>query len=683
MRIAVSGMLLAGITLSAMGAEVRPPAAPLITHDPYMSCWSMNDRLYDDWPKHWTGRVHAMCGLIRVDGAPMRFMGAAAAESNAVVQRSLVVGATQTGYAFACGTVDLTVTFTSPLLPDDLDVFSRPASYITFSAKSNDGKPHAVQIYFDASAEWCVNEPQQAVTWARVPVQGLDVMRIGTVDQKTLERKGDNVRIDWGHLMIAVSKEQPATAVIGAADNLRSAFNANQSLPSKDDEDMPRAAEDRWPVLAVSFDLGQVTDQSVQRRLTMAYDDVYSIEYMQKPLRAWWRRNADMTPERMLELAEAEYAPLMERCAAFDQQLMTDATSIGGGRYAHLCALAYRQAMAGNKLAAGPGGQPFLFPKECFSNGCIGTVDIIYPQAPVFLYYNTVLARATLTPVMEYAASPRWKFAFAPHDLGTYPQANGQVYGGGEKTEENQMQVEESGNLLILVAAIAKLEGSPEYAQKYWPLLTRWAEYLKQKGLDPENQLCTDDFTGHLAHNVNLSAKAIAGLGSYALLCEMAGKTAEAATYRALSKEFAAKWVPMADDGDHFRLAFDKPGTWSQKYNLVWDRLLGLNLFPKEVTQKEIAYYKKMQNVFGLPLDNRNKYTKTDWLVWTATLADSQEDFLALFTPVFSWMNQTPSRVPLTDWYDTETGKMAGFQARPVIGGVFIKLLTAKLPGNL
>jgi len=675
-------MFLAGITLSALGAEIRPPAVPLITHDPYMSCWSMNDRLYDDWPKHWTGRVHAMCGLIRVDGVPMRFMGAAPAQSNAVVQKSLVVSATQTVYTFTCGPMDLMVTFTSPLLPDDLDVFSRPASYITFSAKSNDGKPHAAQIYFDATAEWCVNDPKQAVTWSRMPAPGLDVMRIGTVDQKTLDRKGDNVRIDWGYLMIAVSKEQPASTVMGAADDLRSAFNANQGLPPKDDSDMPRAAEDRWPALAVSFDLGQVTDQAVQRRLTMAYDDVYSIEYMQKPLRAWWRRNADMTPERMLELAEAEYGPLMERCAAFDQQLMTDATDIGGGHYAQLCALAYRQAMAGNKLAAGPGGQPFLFPKECFSNGCIGTVDVIYPQAPIFLYYNTVLARATLTPVMEYAASPRWTFAFAPHDLGTYPKANGQVYGGGEKTEENQMQVEESGNLLILVAAIAKLEGNPEYAQKYWPLLTRWAEYLKQKGLDPENQLCTDDFTGHLAHNVNLSAKAIAGLGAYALLCEMAGKTDEAAQYKAMSGEFAGKWVPMADDGDHFRLAFDKPGTWSQKYNLVWDRLLGLNQFPKEVAQKEIAYYKKMQNVYGLPLDNRNKYTKTDWLVWTATLADSQEDFLTLFTPVFTWMNQTPSRVPLTDWYDTETGKMVGFQARPVIGGVFIKLLSAKLPGN-
>ncbi len=682
MRTLFIGTLLTGLATAAMGADFRPPAVPLVTHDPYMSCWSMNDHLYDDWPKHWTGRVHAMCGLIRVDGTPMRFMGAPAAQPAAAEQKSLVVNPTQTIYTFDCGPVDLTVTFTSPLLPNDLDVFARPASYITFSAKSKDGQPHAVQLYFDATAEWCVNEPKQKVAWSRMPVPGLDVMRMGSVDQKVLERKGDDVRIDWGYFLIAAEKEQQPVTAIGEADTLRAAFNTRHALPEKDDSDMPRAAGERWPVMSVLFDLGPVAEQPVQRHLMVAYDDLYSIEYMEKPLRAWWRRTADMTTERLIELAAAEYGPLTERCGAFDQTLIQEATAAGGAEYAQLCALAYRQSMAAAKLTAGPGGQPYLFSKECFSNGCIGTVDVIYPQFPILLCFNPVLARALLTPVMEYAASPRWKFPFAPHDVGTYPKANGQVYGGGEKTEENQMPVEESGNMLIMVAALAKWEGSPEYAQKYWPLLERWTQYLEQKGLDPENQLCTDDFAGHLAHNVNLSAKAIVSLGGYAALCGMAGKKEEAAKYDALAKDFAAQWKPMAEEGDHYRLAFDKPGTWSQKYNLVWDRLLGLNLFPKEIMQKEIAYYKKVQNPFGLPLDNRKTYTKADWLVWTATLADSQEDFHALMNPLYTWMNQTPDRVPLTDWYDTVNAKMVGFQARPVIGGVFIKLLSVKIPGN-
>ncbi|MEA2734118.1 MAG: hypothetical protein QOE14_569, partial [Humisphaera sp.] len=186
---------------------------------------------------------------------------------------------------------------------------------------------------------------------------------------------------------------------------------------------------------------------------------------------------------------------------------------------------------------------------------------------------------------------------------------------------------------------------------------------------------CTDDFAGHLAHNTNLSIKAIMGLGSYAMLCQMRGDASESARVRKIAEEFAARWVKEADDGDHYRLTFDKSGTWSQKYNLVWDKLLGLGLFPKEVAQKEIAYYLTKQNKYGLPLDSRNTYTKLDWIVWTATLAERPEDFEAIISPVHRFLHESPSRVPMTDWYFTDNGKQKGFQARPVVGGVFIKML--------
>ena len=317
-----------------------------------------------------------------------------------------------------------------------------------------------------------------------------------------------------------------------------------------------------------------------------------------------------------------------------------------------------------------------MFPKENTSNGCISTVDVIYPSAPLFLFVQPKLLEAQLLPVLEYSALPRWRFPFAPHDLGQYPLANGQVYGGGEKTEENQMPVEESGNMLILIDALARAEGNAQLADRFWPQLSKWADYLKEKGLDPENQLTTDDFAGHVAHNANLSLKAIEGIEAYADLAHMLKHEDVAATYGSAAKSMAKSWVTMASEGDHYKLAFNSPNTWSQKYNLVWDQLLGYGLFPKSIRDTEMAYYMTKMNRYGLPLDVRADYTKLDWSVWTATLASDPNQFNTLIDSIYKWTNETPDRVPLSDWYDTKTGKHISFAARSVVGGVFIKALS-------
>ena len=551
-------------------------------------------------------------------------------------------------------------------------MLARPLTYLTWDVRSVDGRDHAVSVYFSDSAELAVNEPSQRVVWSREEQGALVVLRIGSEDQPILQKKGDDLRIDWGHVCAAAAKDQ-VRAANAAARTCTKAFIDKGELPA-DDGPTPRAAGDDLPVSAFVFDLGQVGTAPASRRLMLAYDDEYSLQYFGHRLRPYWRRNGASVAD-LFRQADKDYKDLERRCKAFDEELTADLRKAGGEKYARLAALAYRQCLAANKLTADANGQPLLFPKENFSNGCVATVDVIYPMDPFFLLFSPTLAKASLATVLNYAASERWKFPFAPHDLGTYPFANGQVYGGGEKTEENQMPVEESGNLLLLLAALAKVEGNADFAGRYWPQATRWAEYLAEKGFDPEKQLCTDDFAGHLAHNVNLSVKAIEALGAYGLLCDLRGDKDNAEKYHKLAAELAAKWVKAADDGDHFRLAFDRPDTWSQKYNLVWDRVLGLKLFPPEVVRKEMAFYRKRLNRYGLPLDGRKFYAKLDWSLWTATLADSPEDFAALSDPVYDFLQESPSRVPMTDLYWTKEGTEVGMQARPVVGGVFIKML--------
>lgn len=661
-------------SLLAQTAPMRPPAVPLVTHDPYFSIWSFDDRLTGGVTHHWTGAPQALTGLIRVDGKVFRFAGAEPRNLPAIEQTKLTVTPTSTRYEFSGSGVHLSLTFLTPAIASDLDLLSRPLTYLRWEVRSTDSVSHAVQIEFDASAQIAVNTPDERVELGRYEFGHVTALRASAADQKMLARAGDDLRIEWGSLYLGVPHAQQGVSTRMMPASGRRNFIDKGELPADDLVSQEGRAEHNVPVLAAAFDLGKVGAVPEHRLAMLAYDDVFSIEFLNRRLRPWWRHQG-LDAALLLEIAAKEHAAIVERARKFDEEFTADLVKNGGPEYAALAVVAYRQAIAAHKLVADVDGTPLFFSKENFSNGCIATVDVTYPSAPLFLLVNPELLKGMLRPILDYASLPRWRWPFAPHDLGTYPLANGQVYGGGERTEEDQMPVEESGNLLILLGALAHIEGNADFAMHYWPQLTRWAEYLREKGMDPENQLSTDDFAGHLAHNTNLSIKAILGLRSFSELAKLSGKPDVAARYLGLAKEMAAKWPQMAADGDHYKLAFDRAGTWSQKYNLVWDRLLGYNLFAPEIARKEMAYYLTKLNTYGLPLDNRKSYTKLDWIVWTACLTEKDEDFRKLVSPSYRWMNATPTRVPLTDWYETTDGKQVGFQARSVVGGLFIPLL--------
>ena len=659
----------------AFGAEFRPPAVPLVTHDPYFSVWSMADHLTDQPTKHWTGKVQSMASLVRVDGKCYRVMGSQPRELPALEQTHLEVLPTHTEYTFEGAGVRVGLTFLTPALPDDLDVLSRPVTYLTWRVEARDGKPHDVQLYFDASAQLTVNTMDERVGWSRYRVGDLQVLRMGSTEQPVLQKTGDDLRIDWGYLYVVAPPGDQASDAATERPAAMEAFEKSGRLPETDNLQLDQPYAQELPVLAQAFNLGPISGAAVSKHLIIAYDDVFSIAYFERRLRPYWRRNG-MDITQLLQTAVRDYDSLEQRSRAFDAQLTGDLRHAGGEEYARLCALAYRQALAAHKLTVDFDNTPLFFSKENFSNGSIDTVDVTYPSSPFFLLFSTTLLKAQLEPILVYAELPRWRFPFAPHDLGRYPLANGQQYGAGEASERDQMPVEESGNMLLMVAGIAQVDHNAKFALRHWQVLTKWAEYLKEKGLDPENQLCTDDFAGHLAHNANLSAKAILALGAYGKLAGMLGHADVAKEYGAMAQQFSRKWMQLANDGDHYRLAFDRPGTWSQKYNLVWDSLLDLRLFPKEAIEKELNFYRAHQNKYGLPLDNRADYTKIDWLAWTASLAGSESGFEALFRPAYDFADESPSRVPLTDWYDAKTGKQVGFQARSVVGGIFIQMLS-------
>lgn len=581
------------------------------------------------------------------------------------VQKSAEVLPTRTIYTFTCGEIDLKLTFTAPLLMNDLDLLSRPVNYISYEVESNDGGEHEVELYLEAGTAWALNGVNQESGSEVLEKDGFLYLKTGSKEQNVLGKKGDNVRIDWGYFYLTADKDR-TKAKAGESRDMRSDFAENGMIG----DNIPEA-ENGQNNLALSRSLGKV-GKSKRGYFMLGYDDIYSIRYFNTNLRPYWNRKEDKDIFSVFALAGKEYEHLTDSCESFDEKMMREAREAGGKEYAELCALAYRQAISAHKLVEAPNGDMLFLSKENFSNGSIGTVDITYPSAPLFLLYNTDLAKGLLHHIFYYSESGKWTKPFAAHDIGTYPIANGQTYGG-------DMPVEESGNMLILTAAVATLEGNARYAEKHWETLTTWADYLVEKGMDPENQLCTDDFAGHFAHNTNLSVKAILAIASYGRLAEMSGKSDIARKYTEIARNMALDWVKMADDGDHYRLTFDKPDTWSQKYNLVWDKLLKLDVFPETVVEKEITYYLTKQNPYGLPLDSRKAYTKADWIIWTATLAPDKPTFGQFISPLHKFMNETTSRVPMTDWYWTDRPEQRGFQARSVVGGYFIKMLEEKI----
>lgn len=613
-----------------------------------------------------------MQSFVRVDGHAFRIMGDEPRTMTPARELSLRVLPTRTVYAFRAGGILVRLTFLTPDLPRQIGIFSRPVTYITWKIQSSDGKPHQAQIFFDNTAELVVNTTDEPVNWKAQEIGVLAALRMGTAAQPILKHAGDFDRIDWGYLYAAAPRNEDPEDVVALQRNAVHEFATQGDVRAMPAILMPRAANDGWPVMAFAFSLGTVGKQPVSRHIILAYDAIYPIEYFGQRLQPFWRRN-DKTIEGLLEHAERDYDSLRAVSRRFDQQLTADLTRVGGERYADVAALAYRQAFAANTLALSATGKPLLFLKEISSCGCAQTADVIYPESPIFLLLNPHLLEDSLVPLLDYAQSKQWPYPYAPHDLGTYPLDNGR-----NPVQMESMPVEETGNMLLMIAAIAKATGDAQFALNYWPLLTKWANYLKQNGLDPGNQLCTDDFTGLLSHNANLSLKAIEALGAYAMLAEMLGRASLAVAFRRTAQMYAIKWMRMAASRSGTRLAFDRPGTWSQKYNLIWDRVLGLNLFPGTLAESEVNNYQSHSTQFGFPLDSRSAFTKLDWESWSAALASSRNGFRQLFAGVYNFAQHTPDRVPLSDWYWTVDGTRTGFQARPVVGGVFMEMLTDK-----
>ncbi|KAM0745276.1 hypothetical protein ACQRIT_000660 [Beauveria bassiana] len=611
-------------------SPARPPAAPLAVRSPYLNVW-LNGRtdggesgiLPNQWPRFWTESVQGWQGFIKVDGKTYNWMGNHPSTDFAN-QTAQYYTSTKTEFVMDVGgKVELTVSFLSPVFPDDHRRQSIPFSYM--SAVFNE-----------------------------------------TNDQAS-----------WGNWYWTTKDQRGVSYQIGQDTAVRSQFINNGHLDGSIDSQF-RAVSDRWPVFALSRDLGKVLGMGSVTTLfaigitqdeTIQYHGIGEKKGLPPLWKDWFKNDAEL-----VKFFYNDFSYSVKYCRKLDHRIEAESVAVGGPEYAIITNLALRQFYGAIQLV-GTKEDTKVFVKEISSNSDIQTVDVIFPAFPAMVYLNPILIKWSLEPLLEYQKSGRYPNKWAVHDLGRYPRALGYDDGNDEP-----MPLEECGNMLIMMLAYAQRSGDNGWLKENWDLLTRWAEYLIEDAKIPAHQLSTDDFAGQLANQTNLAIKGIIALEAMAEIATRAGHPDLKPHYSDIAHEYYKFWSEHGINNNtatpHSTLAYDDMESYGLLYNLWGDKVLRLNFIPEEIYKMQSAWYPQVANEYGMVLDTRGTLTKTDWEIFAASMCEesTKMQFVKL---IAKWINETKTWRALTDLYDTKDGgypRGIQFAARPVVGGLFAML---------
>ncbi|CCA68621.1 probable glutaminase A [Serendipita indica DSM 11827] len=667
-----------------------PPAYPLAVRTPYLSCWLPQNNgtaLNQAWPTFWTGTILGWAGYVRVDGSVYLFLGHPDVQgAQLATQKSATFTSTQSTFVLSAGGIDLTANFLSPVEPEDLTKQSLPFSYLALTAASNDGNSHSVQVYTDISAEWVTGDNSKTATWSTTTGNSIITHQISLQNPQVYGEASDHT--EYGSAYYSLASTEKVTYQSGADTTLRARFIANGTLQNTLDNNF-RAVNDQWPVFAFAQDVGTVGPSASD-------PVVFSVGHVRDPAIQYTVRGA--LQDRSLyfwtqysSVAEAinafhtDYSDALARAKSLDTKFSSDAAEISDA-YDGVVSLSLRQAFAAMELTVSKNSDGslnhsdiLLFQKEISSSGNVNTVDVVFPTWPLFLYLNPSLSKYILLPYFQYQSTGLYPNAWAVHDMGaSYPKAIGHNDG-----KDEPMPLEECGNMLIMTLSHYQRTGDISLISTYYKLLDQWTQYLIEEALIPASQISTDDFAGPLVNQTNLAIKGIVAIRAMADIECLMGNQAQSENYTAIAEHYVSKWqiLALSTDQQHLTLSYGNSSSWGQVYNLFADRLLGFNLFPESIYDLQDAWYPRVLETYGIPLDTRHKYTKTDWSIWMAAIAKSRATRDIFIGSIYNYVSNERNSVPFSDWYDTDTGVVSGFRARSVVGGHFA-LMKGVLPRN-
>ncbi|KAF3403263.1 Glutaminase A [Talaromyces pinophilus] len=645
---------------------IKPPSQPLAVRSPYLSTWQAagsgggnGGYLAGQWPSFWNGRTLGWQGLIRVDGTTYNFMGAMSGLSNRATQTNYEYTATQSIYTQTVNNaVKLTVTFLSPITPDDWKRQSLVFSYMNVAVASMDGKTHSVQIYSDISAEWVSGDSSNVAQW-KYGTASDDVVyhQIFRQTQEAWTEISDQT--EFGNWYWATTSQGGYSYQNGQDSVVRARFINSGSLANTQDTNY-RAISNSWPVFAHAFDLGSVGTSSVSRVFSIGLCQDEPIQYTTSsgviPQTSLYLDYFD-TQLDALSFFQTDFTTAYELSSALDAQLQEDSVNANGKNYAALTTLGLRHAFGGIQWT-GTEESPLVWLKEISSDGNMNTVDVIFPAHPAYIYTNATILKLLLDPLFQNQEAGLYPNAYSMHDIGShYPNATGYPAGNDEA-----MPLEESGNSIIMALMYYAVTKDASYLEQHYKLLSQWAEYLVADSLIPANQASTDDFEGPLANQTNLAIKGIVGIQAISI-----------------ASDYVTQWVGFAnattDELPHLTLNYGNSSTWSLLYNAYADKVLNLGIIPQSIYDQQSEFYPSVLETFGIPVDTRHQWSKSDWQVWTAATA-SEPTRQDMIDAVATWAAATSEWLPFGDLYETQTGAYVyQFANRPVQGGLLAVLV--------
>ena len=667
-------------------------AYPLFVKDPYFSIWAPIDKLNESNTIFWTGDAKKTFGILRIEDKSYCFMGDVP-NLPKMEQCRVSVSLFRTTYCFSTEEVELEVSFFSPLPMSDLNILSMPVCFVEYEIRPKKPIGNA-SVSLSLGEDWCYDTISDKEMRGDVfQIDEGEVGYFGLNRQHIMNRCGDRMAAEWGYYYLLAEECFYHTITDF------SMIDKNTYAGEKDEDYKFLTARNTYYNL----------EGSVKGRIIIAFDDVASINYFGHMLQGYYfSRNGTVIDA--IQYASKHFEQIEEICDDFEAQVKEDCKDYSEG-HEELLNFSYRQTIAAHKLVVDYDGTLLFISKECGSGGCVATADVTYPTMPLLALYNPELLKASMEPIFKVASLPMWDYPFAPHDAGMYPYCCGQYYIVNIRKEDKyyrnvgfrgdwkhdvlpqyylypkasvlydidkQMPIEECANMLIISAVYLASGGLKEYIQDNVYHLRKWCDYLIEKGLIPQNQLCTDDFMEHIDKNVNLAIKSIVGIRAFAdvldKLSEDSGRYRNVATERAneISELYSGCYMPRGFG--------DTNDSYSMKYNLLWDKLLGYHLFDEKTLEREVELCMGNLQEYGFPLDSSTSLTKTDWMMWIAALSDERNVAERVVEALRAYIRSDGAKgKAFPDLYDCKTGETRQFLNRTVQGSMFVLILKQKM----